>query len=289
MRAGPAAGRCGRSGRWPAEQAVGCSGSPGPSGWAQRGPEGEERAAAFKATGQCEPWWERGASTRAPYNSRWEEARTPTNLQLSGCSLVFLNISHYLDPYASRLLPRLADKLLPRRRALATRKRSSEALLWSLTHANEREPIVGADACAAPSGHHAPPAIRHLPALSNTPCSGAWRLGHCWLNLRSAPRPQKIPLPREVRGQAFRAHRGCGSHVERGHSSSGAVDRQHLHEGATTARLQFAADRGAARTHARTCTDPPLSTQASTLRSTRSTQSRMSSARMRSSCGGRAR
>ena len=172
-----------------------------------------------------------------------------------------------------------------RRRA----KRSSEALLWSLTHANEREPIVGADACAAPSGHHAPPAIRHLPALSNAPCGGAWRFGHCWLNLRCAPRPQTIPLPREVRGQAFRAHRGCGSHVERGHSCSGALDRQHLHEGATTARLQFAADRGAARTHARTCTVPPLSLQASTLRSTRSTQSRMSSARMRSSCGGRAR
>ena len=50
--------------------------------------------------------------------------------------------------------------------------------------------------------------------------------------------------------------------------------------GATTARVQFAADRGAAHTHARTCTDPPLSTQASTLRSTRSTQSRMSSARI---------
>ena len=205
----------------------------------------------------------------------------------------FKESSQYLDPSAS--LPIAAARgqtsaTTARARDASPRKEvEREALLWSLTHANEREPIVGADACAAPSGHHAPPAIRHLPALSNTPCSGAWRLGHCWLNLRSAPRPQKIPLPREVRGQAFRAHRGCGSHVERGHSSSGALDRQHLHAGATTARLQFAADRGAARTHARTCTDPPLSTQASTLRSTRSTQSRMSSARMRSSCGGRAR
>ena len=36
--------------------------------------------------------------------------------------------------------------------------------------------------------------------------------------------------------------------------------------------IQFAADRGAARTHARTRTVPPLSLQASTLRSTRSTQ-----------------
>ena len=157
-----------------------------------------------------------------------------TNVSGEGLSFDCVSFQRQLRSVA----PPRPKLTLGRARVALRYRRPPDARACCSTHLDKW--TVGADTRAAPSGHHTPPAVRNVSTLPNTSCGGAWWFRDCWVDVRSAPRPQTIPVPCEIRSQALCAYRRRGAHVERGHPSNRTVDRQHLHTGAATARLQYA-------------------------------------------------